>query len=40
MDFNRAKHATELSFLVPVLANKMQLFIHSTTPYIPRRLDS
>ena len=36
-------HATELIFLSPVPANKMELFVHSTTchgPYIHPRLDS
>ena len=27
-------HATELICLTPVLANKIEIFIHSTTPYI------
>ena len=27
-------------FLTPVSANKMEFFIHSTTPYIHPRLDS
>ena len=47
MDFNRAEptsHATELIFVTPVPANKMEFFfIHSTTrnaPYVHLRLDS
>ena len=35
-------HATELIFLTPVLANKMELFVHSTMPnvtYVHPRLD-
>ena len=38
MGLNR--HATLLFFVTPVLANKMQLFIHCSTPYIHPRLDS
>ena len=30
----------KLIFLTPVPANKMQLFIHNTMPYIHPRLDS
>ena len=39
--FNRAEpNVTVLNFLTPVPANKMQLFIHGTMPYIHPRNDS
>ena len=41
MYFNRVEPTCYgLFFLTPVPANKMQLFIHITTPYIHQRLDS
>ena len=41
MDSNRTgPHILQYFFHMPVLANKMEVFLYSTTPYIHLRLDS